>query len=72
MNFNCPICKKNIVMNNGKGQDGIVLKSRLVLLNDDGKVMARCSGCKKIIGVPLKFNGSTETVQQKENELIDL
>ena len=75
MIFECPHCNKKIIEDNDRpgatGSD-IVIKSRLVFLNDDGNILARCPECKEIVGLPLNFVKSSQTISPQEKKLIDL
>ena len=57
--YKCPKCGKTILTKNNEdaiyGQ-GIILKSRLVFIGDDGCVMARCLECKTILNLPVNLN----------------
>jgi len=73
MIFECPHCKKQILENNVKqfkNTGDIVIKSRLVFLNEDGNVLCRCQQCKQVISLPLTFNKEEDSIQRKE--VVDL
>lgn len=69
MTFKCPHCGKGVIESNdrddGAGKGDLVIKSRLVFLNDDGNVLARCAECKKVIALPLNFSEKTNSLQVK-------
>ena len=69
MTYNCPHCGKSVIENNdredGAGKNDLVIKSRLVFLNEDGNVLARCPDCKKIIGLPLNFTETKNSINTK-------
>jgi hypothetical protein len=71
--FECPHCNKTIIESNQKtlssNDNDLIIKSKLIFLNEDGKVLCKCS-CKKIISLPLDFCKSTDKI--KENNLTDL
>lgn len=63
--FKCPHCNKVIIEKNLKDEtkpNDIIIKSRLVFLNEDGNVLCRCPDCKKIVGLPLNFIKSSSTI----------
>ena len=72
MNYKCPKCSKEIIADNKNDltDNNIVIKSKLVFLNDDGNVMCRCPQCKKVVGLPLNFMKSSNSIQEKQ--IIDL
>lgn len=69
---NCVNCGKELLADNGiEGHgSGLVLKSRLVFLNNDGQVLARCKNCKGLSPVPLTFvksSGRISELQKKQD-----
>lgn len=70
--YNCPHCDKTIIENNKNNflNNDLIIKSNLVFLNEDGKVLCKCSGCKKTISLPLDYCKSTNKIN--ENESVDL
>lgn len=69
--FECPSCKKVLMENNKKQffDEDIIIKSKLIFLNEDGKVLCKCT-CKKIVALPLDFQKSIKTISLKK--IIDL
>ena len=65
MIFKCPNCESNIVDNNKNRNGDLIIKSRLVFLNEDGNVMCRCQKCKRVVGLPLNFIKSSKTIKEK-------
>lgn len=63
MNYNCPHCDKSIVVDNDKSlyrnKGDLIIKSKLTFLNEDGKVLCKCSGCRKIVALPFDFKSKT-------------
>lgn len=57
LNYSCPHCKKKLVEGNKKTPDssGLIIKSRLVFLNDNGQVLCKCVQCHNVVGLPLNF-----------------
>ena len=72
--YNCPICGNPIVVKNTKSsfktRNDIVIKSRLVFLNEDGNILCRCQKCKNVVALPLHFNKSLREISKKE--IIDI
>lgn len=67
MIFKCPHCDKEVIANNLKQDEvnnDIVIKARLIFLNEDGNILCRCSNCKKIISLPLTFNSKENNVER--------
>lgn len=54
--YNCPKCNKEIISENSLKKSGIVIKSKLVFLDDNGNTFCRCKECKEIVPLPLHFN----------------
>lgn len=70
--YECPSCG-NILIENNKNTfliNDLIIKSKLVFLNEDGKVLCKCSQCKKIISLPLDFYKSEKVI--KQSTTIDL
>jgi len=63
--FNCPKCNREIISNNNLQKSGIVIKSKLVFLNEDGNILARCKNCKSIIPLPLIYNKYQNDIKEK-------
>jgi hypothetical protein len=56
--YNCPKCNKTLICENDKNEikeSGIILKSRLVFISDEGDLMCRCLNCKAIIELPMNM-----------------
>ena len=70
MTFECPHCNNNIVDNNKNRTGDLIIKSRLVFLNEDGNIMCRCQKCKKVVGLPLNFVKSSKTI--KDDRIIEI
>jgi len=70
MIYKCPHCGSNIVDNSNITSKEIVIKSRLVFLNNDGNVLGRCLKCKNVVALPLSFTKSSDILQVKE--IIDI
>ena len=70
--YECPNCNKTIIENNLKNfySNDLIIKSKLIFLNEDGKVLGKCSSCKKIISLPLDFSKENNQINQKQ--VIDL
>ncbi len=70
--FECPSCQKTIIESNQNNflSNDLIIKSKLIFLNEDGKVLCKCNSCKKIISLPLDFNKTTNKIE--ENKLEDL
>lgn len=70
--YKCPNCDKTIIENNQKNflSKDLIIKSKLIFLNEDGKVLGKCSSCKKIISLPLDFSQSEQQINLKK--VIDL
>lgn len=69
--YNCPYCKKTILENNQNNiSNDLIIKSKLVFLNEDGNILAKCTCCKKIIALPLDF--SKQKMQITTQKIIDL
>jgi uncharacterized protein with PIN domain len=58
----CEHCKKELLSEISEDDKGLVIKSRLIFLNEDGQVFARCKNCKKLTTLPLTF-----TIKPSEN-----
>lgn len=71
-NYNCPNCNKTIIEKNNYNflSEDIIIKSKLVFLNRDGKILCKCSSCKKIISLPLDFSKQESKINLKK--IIDL
>jgi len=65
MKYKCSNCGKDIIVQSNVIQGDMIIKSRLVFLNQDGNVLCRCTNCKKIVSLPLDFKKST-IVETKE------
>jgi hypothetical protein len=70
MKFECPHCNSNIVDDNKNKAGDLIIKSRLVFLNEDGNILCRCQNCKKIVGLPLNFTKASKTI--KESPIVDI
>ena len=73
MTFLCPHCKHPIVEANNEEQakkGDLIIKSRLVFLNDDGNILCKCLNCKKLTALPLSFLKNKKDIVSKP--LIDL
>jgi len=57
-NFDCPVCNKPILEHNEKDENGFVIKSRLVFLDDKGHVLCKCFQCKNVVPLPLLMKSS--------------
>jgi DNA-directed RNA polymerase subunit RPC12/RpoP len=69
--YKCPNCDKTIIENNQESfTNDIIIKSKLVFLNEDGKILCKCSNCKKTISLPLDFCLSKKEIIL--NQIIDL
>jgi len=69
--FDCPYCNKTIIeknQNNILSKD-IIIKSKLIFLNEDGNILGKCSSCKKLISLPLMFNEKDKFIN---SNIIDL
>ena len=58
MTFECPVCHKPIISNNQNDMTksgDLVIRSRLVFMNEDGNVLCRCSDCKNVVALPISF-----------------
>lgn len=55
--FDCPFCGKTLIESNQKSFSprDLIIKSKLVFLNEDGKILCKCV-CKKVVSLPLNFN----------------
>lgn len=55
--YSCPQCGKEIVSknNNAETNNGIVIKSKLTFIDEEGSIMCRCKNCKNVIALPLKI-----------------
>ena len=63
-NYRCPKCDRELISNNNNLQkSGIVIKSKLVFLDDSGSIFCRCKDCKNIITLPLVFNKYQNSIQ---------
>ena len=60
--FKCPSCGKPIVEENENSVNGMVIKSRLVFLNENGEVLCKCMQCKTVVALPLNFVKSSGTI----------
>lgn len=63
--YKCPECGKTIIENNIENQNNLIIKSRLVFLNENGEILCRCLDCKSIVNLPLNFMKSSQAIQQK-------
>lgn len=70
--YKCPNCDKTIIENNQSNftSNDLIIKSKLIFLNEDGKVLCKCSSCKKVISLPLDFSKQNNQINSKE--VIDL
>lgn len=59
----CSHCGKVIITNNKEHSGDIIIKSRLVFLNEDGNVLCRCLQCKKPTSLPLNFVKSSNSIK---------
>jgi hypothetical protein len=64
--FVCPDCGKTIIDINDKNfsKNDLIIKSRLIFLNDNGEVFCRCV-CKSIINLPLSFINKNKKIVKK-------
>jgi hypothetical protein len=65
--FVCPECGKTIIEKNLKNiteADDLVIKSRLVFLNNNGEILCRCLECKHLTTLPLNFLPNNLSIQQ--------
>ena len=54
--YNCPQCGKEVLAKSTNNEtQGLVIKSKLTFIDEDGKVLCRCKNCKNIIGLPLSI-----------------
>ena len=70
--FVCPSCKKVLIEKNinSTSKNNLVIKSRLVFLNETGEVLGRCLHCKKTVLFPLNFLSKSLVLEKKK--IIDL
>ena len=61
MKFECPECGKELVAAD-EGSPGLVIKSKLVFLNDAGEVLCKCKKCKTISALPLTFKTENSSI----------
>ena len=62
--YKCPKCGKQILEENEKDNTGIIIKSRLVFLNENGEVLCKCLQCKTLVPLPLNFIKSSNTISE--------
>ena len=52
--YKCPQCGYEVFVQN-ENKDGIVIKSKLTFISEDGNLMCRCKQCKNVIGLPMQI-----------------
>jgi len=55
--YNCPQCGKEVLAqnNNEEPESGLVIKSKLTFIDENGDIMCRCKKCHNIINLPLQI-----------------
>lgn len=67
----CTKCKKELVAKDltkstTDGENGKVLKVRLVFFQDDGTILGKCGGCGSLIGLPYKLTEDNSIPETKK------
>lgn len=67
-NFKCTNCNKDIIVKSGEpgNSSGLLLKSKLIFLNDNGEILCKCKSCKSIIALPFTFENIDTNINKKD------